>query len=96
MQKRPVRKEYSLLSVDQPNVVIETIKRAEDGQGLIVRLYESQRSRRRVTLKSAFPIARAWSTDLLENPQRELAVSANQVKFDIKPFQIITLRLIPG
>ncbi len=31
----------SLLSVDSPNIVIETVKRAEDGNGLIVRLYES-------------------------------------------------------
>ena len=30
----------SLLAVDVPNLVIETVKAAEDGRGLIVRLYE--------------------------------------------------------
>src|SRR5258706_6078892 len=35
----------SLVSVSSPNVIIETIKRAEDGNGIIIRLYQSQRQR---------------------------------------------------
>lgn len=31
--------------VDSPNVVIETVKQAEDGNGVIVRLYECGRTR---------------------------------------------------
>jgi alpha-mannosidase len=37
----------SMVTVSAPNVIIETIKRAEDGNGIIVRLYESQRKRGR-------------------------------------------------
>lgn len=33
----------NILHVDHPNVVIETVKRVEDGRDWIVRLYESQR-----------------------------------------------------
>lgn len=32
--------EYSLFKVDRDNVVIETVKKAENGEELIVRLYE--------------------------------------------------------
>jgi len=35
------------IAVDKPNIVVETIKWAEDGNGVIVRLYESRRQRGR-------------------------------------------------
>ncbi len=59
----------SMFSVTCPNVVIETIKLAEDGDGLIVRLFESQRKRGLVVLKSFMPIQSAWETNLLEENQ---------------------------
>ena len=39
---------FSLVSVDQPNVILETVKKAEDGQGTIVRMYESENARTKV------------------------------------------------
>ena len=90
----PTREADSFLAVDQPNVVIETVKRAEDGRGLIVRLYESRRQRGPVTLRAAFPIAQAWRTNLLEEDQHPLEVVDGQVNFAIRPFQIVTLRLL--
>lgn len=87
--------EFTLLSVDAPNAVIETVKQAEDGQGLIVRLYESQRCRRRVTLACGFALAQAWQTDLLEHNETELPVAKNAVSFELRPYQILTLRLVP-
>jgi alpha-mannosidase len=86
----------SFISVDQPNVVIETIKQAEDGQGLIVRLYESQRQRGDITLTTGFPLARAWRTNLLEENQEQLEVNGRHLRVAIKPYQILTLRLLPN
>jgi alpha-mannosidase len=83
------------ISADRDNVVIETIKPAEDGRGVIVRLYESQRQRGPVTLRAAFPLAAAWQTNLLEEPQAELPVDGHTVQFTLRPFQIMTLRLLP-
>jgi alpha-mannosidase len=86
----------SLICAEQPNIVIETIKRAEDGHGIIVRLYESQRCRGAVTLTSSFPLKAAWHTNLLEQNERELAVSGRQITFSVHPYEIVTLRLIPA
>lgn len=92
----PIKKaDYSLVSVDSPNVVIETVKQAEDGNGLIVRLYESRRFHSQVTLQTGFGLAGAWVTDLLENSQEEIPTFQNRIKLDIRPYQIITLRLKP-
>lgn len=85
-----------LLSADRPNVVIETVKQAEDGRGLIVRLYESQRRRGPVTLRTGFPLKGAWRANLLERDGEALPVEGNQVRFPIRPYEIVTLRLVPA
>jgi alpha-mannosidase len=85
-----------LVSVDAPNVVIETIKQAEDGNGVIVRLYESQRRRGPVTLTAGFPMADARRCNLLEETQAGLAPAGNRITFQVKPFEIVTMRLIPA
>ncbi len=85
----------TLLRADSPNVIIETVKHAEDGNGIIVRLYESLRKRGTVVLTAGFGIKEAWRTNLLEDNQLSLNHTDNQVKIDVNPFEIITLRLVP-
>ena len=86
----------SLVAVDVPNVVIETAKQAEDGQGLIVRLYENERCRGPVALRAGFPLAGAYRCNLLEEDKAPLVVAQNAVHFSVKPYQIVTLRLVPA
>ena len=83
----------SFVSVDLPNVVIETVKQAEDGNGFIVRMYETQRKRSLVTLTTVFPLEGAWRTNLLEENQYPLPVNDFQVKVPVKPYQIVTVRV---
>lgn len=85
----------SLIAAEQPNIVIETIKQAEDGNGIIVRLYESQRCRGPVTLSSGFPLRAAWRTNLLEQNEQELQMRGQRIAFSVHPYEIVTLRLIP-
>ena len=85
----------SLVCADRANVVIETIKQARDGNGIIVRLYEANRCRGPVELTTAFDFAACHETDLHENNQKLLESTGNKVHFDLAPFQIKTLRFIP-
>jgi alpha-mannosidase len=89
------KERLSFVAVDKPNVVIETVKLAEDGRGVIVRMYESQRKRGVFTLKSAFPLAGAWRTNLLEEDQETIETIGQEVRVEIRPYQIMTLRLVP-
>ncbi len=87
----------SLVAISHANVVIETIKRAEDGNGLIVRLYESHRDRQVVSLETSFPLSQVFRTNLLEeNEERVPLTSPNSVQMLMKPYEIITLRLVPA
>ncbi len=85
----------SLVSVNIDSTIIETVKQAEDGNGIIVRLYENQRCRGKITLSFGFNVAGAHHTNLLEENETTLTVENNQVKLDITPYQIITLRVVP-
>lgn len=88
-----VHGQSSMISTSQPNVIIETVKRAEDGNGIIVRLYESQRTRGQVRLHAGFEVAAAWETNLLEENESALRVENDSIQLDLKPYQIMTLRL---
>jgi alpha-mannosidase len=85
---------FAIISVDQPNVVTETVKQAEDGNGIIVRLYESQRQRGPVTLTVGLDLAEAWRTNLLEENQAPLKPNGNSVTLTVSPYEIVTLRLV--
>ncbi|MDX9850888.1 MAG: glycosyl hydrolase-related protein, partial [Anaerolineaceae bacterium] len=69
------------------------IKRAEDGNGLIVRLYESHRKRGRVILKSFINIHSAFETNLLEENEHACEIIDFKIHLDIKPFEIKTIRV---
>jgi len=86
----------SLITCSAPNIIIETVKRAEDGDGIIVRLYESQRKRGPATVRFACPVAAAWETNLLEENQAALPVAGDAVSLELRPYQIVTLRVRPS
>ena len=85
-----------LIMCDEPNVVIETVKSAENGEGVIVRLYESQRKRGRVRLTVGFGLQAARLVNLLEDDGEALEVEGNSAWLYLRPFQIATVRLLPS
>ena len=84
---------YSFASVDKDNVILETVKQAEDGCGTILRMYECENARTKVVLTVPAGTAKAYSTNLLEEIEEELAVKDGKVCFTIKPYEIKTILL---
>ena len=85
---------HSLLSVDAPNVIIDTVKLAEDGSGeMIVRLYESKHARTRTRLTFGFEAAQAHICDMLENPQEKLRIANGGVELELRAFEVKTVRI---
>ncbi len=79
------------LSCDNRSLTLETVKRAEDSDDLVVRLYECHNTRGRATLQFAMPIRGAWLCDLNETRLEELPVADGAVEVEYKPFEILTL-----
>jgi alpha-mannosidase len=83
----------SLIEVDTRQVIVEAIKRAEDLDAVIVRLYEAWGGRCRARIKTTLPAGRATLCDLLERERSEVQVRDGVVELDFTPFKILTLKL---
>ena len=86
-------KEFSLVSVDVPNVIIDSVKKAEDSEDMIVRLYECFNRRSAVTLTCGLPIAEASFCNLMEEEDVKANHTENTVAFEMKPYEIRTVRI---
>ncbi|MEU6615184.1 alpha-mannosidase [Streptomyces parvus] len=87
----------ALVSTGHPAVTVESVKLAEDRSGdVIVRLYESAGGRARTRLTVSFPVTEARITDLLERPLHPAATDEDGLVLDLRPFQILTVRLTPA
>ncbi|SDU27273.1 alpha-mannosidase [Verrucomicrobium sp. GAS474] len=76
-----------------PAVVIDTIKKAEDSDDLVVRLFESHGAHQNATFRSAFPIAKAAKVNLLEEGGKAVPVGKEGIKLALRPFEVVTLKL---
>lgn len=84
---------FSLASTASPNAVLETIKRAEDGDGWIARLYECDNARTETALLWNRPIASVEACDCLERKKADLPFADGRVPLTLKPYEIVTLRI---
>ena len=86
-----------LLEVDNPAVVVESVKLAEDRSGdLVVRLYEARGGRATAQVSVAVALSQVIETDLLERPIDGDAVESPRsdgFSLRVRPFQIVTVRL---
>ncbi len=85
----------SLLSVSAPNVVVESIKPAEDGRGFIVRLYEAERSSCNAIVAFGEPVTSVSLCNLIEEDAGKLDIQDNAVRLQFRAFEIISLRVVP-
>ncbi len=84
----------TFLAVDNPNVVVTAMKKAEDGDALIVRFYEWAGKGGNVTLTLPAGASSATVTNLMEKPEGgALTVAGNKVTVPVTPFQIQTIRV---
>ncbi|MFZ3340481.1 MAG: polysaccharide lyase family protein [Terriglobales bacterium] len=84
----------SLVEIESPGVTLLTWKRAEDGDGTILRLQDTAGEASNIKIHSPFlKFERAWLCNLLEDNQAEIKIQGEDLSVPIKPFQVLTLRL---
>ena len=77
------------------NIQLDALKPAEEGGGVILRVYETCQRRGTVCTRIALPFTSAVEMDMLERPlgEAEIAIEDGKFSFDIKPFEVKTFLL---
>jgi len=87
----------SFCEINVPNVLLLTLKRAEDGRGLIVRFMETEGKDTEFTIRLSFAtIAEVWETNLVEDNQRIIPTSQDSVTLGIRAWGTATARIVLG
>jgi alpha-mannosidase len=81
----------SFASVDDPNLVLDTIKRAEDSDAVVLRLYEAYGARGTARVRLGFPFSSAAMCNLLEDEGEPLPASDGAIEVAYRPHQIISV-----
>jgi alpha-mannosidase len=85
--------EASFFSVDSPDISVSAIKKAEDDNSIIVRLYETGRGGTTVNLSSWFNIVNAELTDMLEYNGKSIGIISKKIPLKVGSHSIETLKL---
>jgi len=86
--------ETSIFKLDNSNIILETVKPAEDGtRDIILRLYESKCSLTKCNLSTILPVYKVSQTDMLERFQVDLSINKGKITLEFRPFEVKTIRL---
>jgi alpha-mannosidase len=91
----PSESRRTLIEVDTAQVIVETIKRAEDSNAAIVRLYEAWGGRCRARIRTTLRASRVFRCDLLERDIEEVPIRDGALELELTPFKVVTLKIQP-
>lgn len=82
----------SFVSFDNEQVELDAVKKAEDGDGIIIRFHEFAGSRQEVCVKLGFAYKTWMETDLRERPLYGEA-QTKEICMEVKPYEIKTIKV---
>jgi alpha-mannosidase len=87
----------SFITVNRDNVIIDTIKKAEDSKSLIVRVYEAFGMDCSCTVQFQntpnSTVKQIELVSMMEDQGRDIKIAKNRIRLSFKPFEIKTLRI---
>jgi len=90
-------KVYSFMEIKPNNVILSALKKAEDSDDIIIRIYEGHGIDTQASIKLFFKPRKAIKTDLIEwdryVPREELDIKENEIKLRIRHNEIVTIKL---
>lgn len=81
----------SFIGLESKHVILDTVKPAEDGQGIILRFYESSGGRETVKLNWPYTFKAVYLSNALEEPGKALEVEQGQIELSFAPYEIVTI-----
>lgn len=91
----PDQYSFASISASVDNVMLSTIKKCEDDNNVIVRLYDLEGKDSEVTLNTFFSITAAEHTNIIEEQGKSIPASGKSLKTKIGHHAIETFKLLP-
>jgi len=85
----------SFVSVVPEEFEVTVVKKAEDGDGILLRGWETTGRDAQVTIEFSRPLKEAWLVSLAEERISPLQVQENRVTFPCKGFEIVSVMVTP-
>jgi len=83
----------SFASVDDPNLVLDTIKHAEDSDAVVLRFYECHGARGTARVQLSRSFQRAVAGNILEDEAAPVKLTGKELTLPYRPHQILTIKL---
>lgn len=83
----------SFVTSNCPNVIIDTVKRAEDDKQIVIRMYESCGIDCQSEIQITTPVESIEEVNLMEESLHTLPVSGDKLKLTFGPFEIRTIKI---
>lgn len=83
----------SFIDVEAESTILETVKKAEAADELILRFYEYGKQRDKVRVSLGQELKKVSECNLMEEDTAELAAGVDDFEFNIKPFEIKTFKV---
>lgn len=90
--------EASFLTLNPPELVVTAIKKAEEEDAMVVRLYNISNQPVNADLSVQLAIEKVWKTNMLEEDRETVDVTSgnvSRVSLPVKAHEIVTLKLLP-
>ena len=84
---------FSLFACDRDNVIIETVKKAENSGDVVVRMIEAKNKKTKASILLGADFKKAYLCDLLEKEIKEMPIIDHSLPVEISNFEIVTIKL---
>jgi mannosylglycerate hydrolase len=83
-----------LFALESGRLQVSAVKRAQDGEGVVLRLWENDGRKDRAVVRLSPAIRQAFLCNLNEEVEQELPIRGNRIQLAAAPYKILTLLLL--
>ena len=92
-KKQTLSPNFSFVECDNENIIISAIKKAESGNGFIVRFYNTSENDQKFSLEFSEKLKEAHSCTLIEENKETLPVNKKSLNLHVEKYGISTVRV---
>jgi alpha-mannosidase len=91
--KGDLASEFSFLEISPSNLILSALKKAEESDEVILRFFETKGVATKASIVFFRNIKKVTQVNLLEEEEKEIPFNGCNIELEVKPFEIVNLKL---